>query len=273
MTPGDGVVDAHTHVLLPPRVATRVRGFFEAYGYDALTYPLDPTVVLAQLADDGVTEAWSLPYAHRPGTARDFNAHSAAAAAGTDGPVRVVPGATVHPGDDDPAGIVAEAVDDLGCRVLKLHCSVGDYQPTDPRLRPALQVCADRGVPVVVHLGHAVDGTTAGDEVGPLAEVAAAMPDVTFIAAHTGHPATAAVVEVMRAHDNVHADLTPVLMDPVAVDATDLEALADRFLFGSDAPNTGLAAGEALARLGALGLSAAARAAIVGGTARRLVPS
>lgn len=273
MTPA-GVVDAHTHVLLPPRVAQRVRSFFTDLGVEGLRYPLDPDVVLARLAEDGVAEAWSLPYAHRPGTARGFNAHSAeAAAAHAGGPVRVVPGATVHPGDDDPRGVVVEALDELGCRVLKLHCSVGDYVPTDERLRPALEACGDRGVPVVVHLGHAVAGTTEAHETAPLAKVAAALPGVTFVAAHTGHPATAAVVEVMRAHPNVHADLTPVLVLPVDVGAEVLVELGDRFLFGSDAPNTGIAVREGLDRLVALDLPDDILAAVTGGNARRLAPA
>lgn len=268
------VVDAHTHVLLPPRVAARVRSFFTDMGVEGLRYPLDPEVVLARLADDGVATAWALPYAHRPGTARDFNRHSAAAAAAHDGaPVAVVPGATVHPGDDDPRGVVVEALDELGCRVLKLHCSVGDYAPTDPRLRPALEACGERGVPVVVHLGHGVAGTTEAHETAPLAEVAAALPGVTFVAAHTGHPATAAVVDVMRAHPNVHADLTPVLVDPVEVGADVLVELGDRFLFGSDAPNTGLTVREGLDRVAALGLPDDTLAAVTGGNARRLVPA
>lgn len=267
------VVDAHTHVLLPPRVAARVRGFFTAYGFDQLAYPLDPTTVLEALAADGVTEAWTLPYAHRPGTARRFNEHSARAAADhADGPVAIVPGATVHPGDEDAVELVGEAIDELGLRVLKLHCSVGQYLPTDPRLRPVLALCGDRGVPVVVHLGHAPDGTTAADEVAPLADVAASLPDVTFIAAHTAHPATAAAIEVMRTHDNVHADLTPVLMHPVDVDPTALLEMSDRFLFGSDAPNTGLSVGAALQVLDAMGLPDDARSAITGANARRLLP-
>lgn len=49
--------------------------------------------------------------------------------------------------------------------MLKLHCSVGGYLPTDPRLRPVLALCGDRGVPVVVHLGQAPDGTTTAGEV------------------------------------------------------------------------------------------------------------
>lgn len=273
MTRPSGVVDAHTHVLLPPPVAERVRGFFTAYGFDQLAYPLEPEVVLAALADEGVTEAWTLPYAHRPGTARRFNEHSArAAAAHAGGPVAIVPGATVHPGDDDAVALVVEAIDDLGLRVLKLHCSVGQYLPTDPRLRPVLEACGDRGVPVVVHLGHAPDGTTAADEVAPLAEVAASLPAVTFIAAHTAHPATVATIEVMRTHRNVHADLTPVLMSPVDVGADALTEMPDRFLFGSDAPNTGVPAGTALRSLAAMGLPDDVLAAVTGGNARRLVP-
>lgn len=236
------LVDAHTHVLLPPAVARRVRDVFEQHLTSELAYPVEPEAALERLHGEGVRTIWSLPYAHRAGTARRFNVHSAeAAAAVSDGPVAVVAGATVHPDEEEPAAVVVEAVDDLGLQVVKLHCSVGHFTLDDPRLAEVFEVCADRRVPVVVHLGTAVDGTTAADEVAPLATVAARHPEVTYIAAHLGHPATASVLEVMKAHPNVWADLTPVVDAPVAVPAAALREHHDRLLFGSDAPNTGLA--------------------------------
>jgi predicted TIM-barrel fold metal-dependent hydrolase len=47
--------------------------------------------------------------------------------------------------------------------------------------------------------------------------------------------------------------------------------VADRLLFGSDAPNTSFTVAEALAGLDRLGLGPEQRAAVTGGTARRLL--
>src|SRR5690349_9673400 len=111
----DAVVDAHIH-LLPGRLGEKVRAFFETRLSEELAYPLDHDAVRARLAGEGVGQAWTLPYAHKPGVAAGLNAATAAVAA-RPGPLRLVGGATVHPGDDDPAGVVRQAVEEYGLRV------------------------------------------------------------------------------------------------------------------------------------------------------------
>ena len=130
MTPPP-VVDAHTH-LLPGRLAEKVRAFFAPIA-GQLVYPLDHGIVRERLAGEGIDEIWNLPYAHKPGVADGLNESSRVIAA-QPGPLTVVGGATVHPGDDRPADIVRRAVEELGLRVLKLHCSVGDFDADDPGL-------------------------------------------------------------------------------------------------------------------------------------------
>jgi hypothetical protein len=227
-------------------------------------------VILERLAAEGVDEAWHLPYVHKPGLAAGVNQASADTAATAAGAVRVVPGATVHPADEDVVGLVRTAVEDLGARVLKLHCSVGDHEPDDPRLEPVWRYAATVRLPVVVHVGHAVSGRTEGDELAPVARVAERHPEARIILAHCAMPATSAAIALMDAHPHVHADLTPVVLDPVVLDGADAERLADRLLLGSDAPNTPISSGQTRAGVAALDLSPAAEAAILGGTARRL---
>lgn len=265
------VVDAHVH-LLPGRLGEKVRAFFlQGFRPDELVYPTDHAVILERLAAEGVDEAWHLPYVHKPGLAAGVNEASATtAAAAASGPVRVVAGASVHPADDDPVGVVRTAVEDLGARVLKLHCSVGDHDADDPRLAPVWEYVAAIRLPVVVHVGHDVSGRTGGTELAPVARVAERHPEARIILAHCAMPATAAAVALMDAHPHVHADLTPVVRDPVALPRADAERLADRLLLGSDAPNTPISSGETRQAIAALGLSPAAEAAITGGTARRL---
>ena len=270
------IVDAHVH-LLPGRLAEKVRAFFADHLQRAnvdharpFAYPIDHAAVLESLAADGVDRVWSFSYAHKPGIAAGLNEASAETVAMfAGGPVEVVGGATVHPADDAPAALVVDAVDRLGLRVLKLHCSVGAFDVDDARLGPVFAVAAERQLPVVVHLGHDVSGHTEAAELAALDRVAA------VILRHRSCSPTAAITRrealvVLDRHPSLHADLTPVGISPVAVTAADIHSRPDRFLFGSDAPNTPYTVGESLARVRALHLDAATEAAVLGGNAERL---
>jgi predicted TIM-barrel fold metal-dependent hydrolase len=262
------VVDAHTH-LLPGRLAEKVRAFFGPIA-DHLVYPLDHGEVRQRLAAEGVDEIWTLPYAHKPGVAAGLN-ESTAVIARQPGPLRVVGGATVHPGDDDAVEIVRRAVEDLGLRVLKLHCSVGDFDADDRRLDDVWCVAVELGLPVVVHVGHDPSGQTAAVELPALDTVARRHPDAVIIIAHCGFPAVDAALDLVERHPQVHADLTPVLVEAPTVGADRVRAVAGKLLFGSDAPNTGVRAGELLRRIRSLPVPAATIDDITGGTARRLL--
>jgi predicted TIM-barrel fold metal-dependent hydrolase len=267
------VVDAHVH-LLPPRLQAAIRGFFDRNGIDSgrFAYPADAAAVCDRLAAEGVSEVWSLPYARRPGSAEDLNKSMASlVAARRGGPVRVIGGCTVHPGDDRPLTVLRSAVEDMGLRVLKLHCSVGDFTPDDPRLDPVWGYAAEVALPVVLHAGHAPDGHTDDAELEPVAEVARRHPEARVIIAHCGHTASAAALRLVAAHENVYADLTPVIHRPVRPTAAELTALAGKLLFGSDAPNTGLTETQLLDGLAGPEVPPEAWAALIRGTARRLV--
>jgi len=163
------------------------------------------------------------------------------------------------------------AVEDLGLRALKLHCSVGDYSPTDERLDPVWSYAEEVSLPVVVHAGHSVLGTTDADELGPVEEVARRHPGARIIIAHCGHEAVEEAVRLLDTYPNVHADLTPVVVRPVGLSANDAARLSHKLLFGTDAPNTSLAASACLAHLGTMQLGPDQLEAITGGNARRLV--
>jgi hypothetical protein len=267
----DRTVDAHVH-LLPSRLTAAVRRFFDSRGIDSgrFAYPPEHVAVCDLLAAEGVAEAWSLPYARRPGAAAELNQASARLAARQGLAISVVGGCTVHPGDERPAAIVRHAVEDLGLRVLKLHCSVGDFTPDDPRLDEVWEYVSQVCLPAVVHAGHAHDGSTAGAELGPVGIVASRHPGARIVIAHCGYAATAEALQLVAAHPGLYADLTPVIHDPVQPPAGRLEELAAKLLFGSDAPNTGMTVTQLLAGLAETRLSAPAWQAITGGTARRL---
>jgi len=266
---GRVIVDCHTH-LLPDRLAAAIRRFFVDHGMADFDYPLDHRAVLDRHLADGIGMVWNLPYAHKAGMARELNASMIeVSAALADHPVDVITGCTVHPDDVDPVADFTAAVD-AGARVLKLHCSVGDYQPDDPRLGGVLDAAGERGVPVVVHAGHGIDGFTEVDELAPLGRAAAAHRSTTMILAHFGHHAFAEAVTMLDDHPNLVADLTPVVSSSVPITAAIADRHATRILFGTDAPNTDIAARTLLGELGQTGAAQSSIDAILSGNALRL---
>ena len=193
---GGGIVDSHVH-LLPLRLAAKVRAFFEMGGPIAFAYPLDHDEVGARLADEGIETVWTLPYADKAGVAGWLNEESTRTAARVSS-VTVVAGATVHPDDEDPTSVLRAAVDDGGARVLKLHCSVGGFVATDPRLTPVWDHVESISLPVVIHVGHSVDGRTDAEELAPIAEVARRHPGAPIVVAHCGHEAVVETLDLLR---------------------------------------------------------------------------
>ena len=270
---GIQVVDSHVH-LLPGRLGDKVRAFFDAgiSSRGPLAYPHDHDAVVNTLAEEGVDEIWTLPYAHKPEIASGLNVASAATVQQfADGPLRIIGGATVHPGDDDAAEIVRVAVDDLGLRVLKLHCSVGSFSLDDKRLTPVFTLANDRRLPIVVHLGHNVNGRTEADELPTIARISDEFPDIPLILAHCGHHSAPEAAALMMEHPSLYADLTPVVFEHPNIDRESLISLAPRLLFGSDAPNTGISVTNCLAWLEQMNIPQEQHVAILGKNARRLV--
>ena len=265
----DAIVDSHVH-LLPGRLGAKVRSLFTDVGGYELAYAAEHAAVCEQLSAEGVSRIWTLPYAHKPGVAGGLN-EAATATAASDLAVDVVAGATVHPLDDDPVAVVRRAVEDGGARVLKLHCSVGDFGPLDPGLAAVWHYVEELRLPVVVHAGRAPTGVSAAHDLEPLDELARRHPEARVIIAHCGHDQEERALRILDAHPNVHADLTPVVNRLVQIAPDDAARFADRLLFGTDAPNTELTAATCRSHVESFGLAEEAAAAVLGGNARRLV--
>jgi predicted TIM-barrel fold metal-dependent hydrolase len=265
-SPHARIVDAHVH-LLPERLSAAIRRFFPEHIAAAMVYPSEFVEARTSLITAGVQRCWSLPYVRRAGAASALNRWMAETFAGD--PV-VVPGATVHPGDDVEA-VLDEALGELRLRLIKLHCSVGEYEPDDVRLTPLWRRVSRTGQPVVVHAGHAVNGTTSAAEIAPLRRVKHRWPDARIIAAHCGAPAVEATLQLLRDTHSTYADLTPVLLDHAPIERAAIAGLERRLLFGSDAPSVAISIEGSVQHIRALGLDASDEAAILGATAERLL--
>ena len=261
------IVDAHTH-LLPHRLSRAIRAYFtQAIPPESFPYAPEPDLAHAALRAAGVARCWSLAYVRRPGSAQALNRWMAETWRDD---ALVEPAGTVHPADQ-VAAVVDEALD-LGLRLFKLHCAVGDFFLDDERLAPFWARVSGRGLPVVVHLGHSPAGPTEPDELAALDRVATAWPEARIVLAHLAAPSVHEALALLRRHRSLHADLTPVVFHPVPLRPGDLDGLARKMLFGSDLPSLGLPFAEVVAHVRGLGLRPDEEEAVFSGNADRLVP-
>lgn len=239
--PGFRYVDAHTH-LHPPRLFAAIRRWFAEHTDWRLDGPTEPEAVAAALAAAGVERFVFFSYAHRPGIARALNRWLREVA---DRLRAGVPVGTVHPEDDDPGAVAAEALGVLGLAGLKLHIQVQRVWPDDPRLFPVYEHLAASGRVLVIHVGtapHANEYTG----IGRFVRVLERWPTLRAVICHMGAYETPACLRLLDRFPHLSLDTTMALtpastpftgIDPGVVRDEDLVRYADRILFGSDFPN------------------------------------
>jgi len=182
--------------------------------------------------------------------------------------------ANVNPKLHTPPAAEAERQLDLGAVAVKVHPVHGAFRPDRDDMYPVYQLCAERGVPVIVHTGPSIfpgSQPEAGDP-ALMDPIAAGFPGVQFVLAHGGRAHWYAdAARMALARDNVWLDLAglPPKRLPGYYAGFDLPALAARWIFGTDWPGVPGVAKNVRA-IAALGLPADILAAVLAGNAARL---
>jgi predicted TIM-barrel fold metal-dependent hydrolase len=154
-------------------------------------------------------------------------------------PVRFRLVANINPHLHHPLGSEVERQLSLGAVALKIHPVHGAFDPSDKEMYAAYSVCADRGVPVIVHTGtSSFPGSRAkyGDPTLMLDPVED-FPGVNFIFAHGGRGwwyAAAAVLALQK--PNVWLDLAGLPPKNLPKYYENLPRLAPKMIFGTDWP-------------------------------------
>jgi hypothetical protein len=184
--------------------------------------------------------------------------------------------ANVNPLLHTPPAAEAERQLDLGAVAVKVHPVHGGFAAGRADMYPVYELCAARGVPVVVHTGGSIfPGSRSGAGDPKLMDaIAADFPGVQFVLAHGGRgPWYADAAAMALARDNVWLDLAglPPKRLPAYYAGFDLAALAGKWIFGTDWPGVPGTARNVRALAG-LGLSGEVLAAVLAGNAARVYP-
>jgi len=163
---------------------------------------------------------------------------------------------------------------DLGAVAMKVHPVHGGFRPDDAAMYPVYELCAERGMPVIVHTGGSIfpGSQPQGGDPALLSKVIADFPGVPFVLAHGGRGAWYADAARMALEcGNVWLDLAglPPKRLPGYYAGFPLPELAGKWIFGTDWPGVPGVARNARA-VAALGLPGDVLAGVLCGNAARV---
>jgi predicted TIM-barrel fold metal-dependent hydrolase len=270
------IIDFHTHPwrpldLAPATVAfiTRISPAVREHG-DRLA---DPVYAADRLREQGVTRAVLLAE-HCPRTSGNVRTETVIdLCRHSDG--FFVPFASVDPNSDpEPAALLRRYLEEGDIRGLKLYPSYQFFYPNDPRVYPIYELCQERGLPVLLHIGSSVIPGTRMKYCDPvhLDDVAVDFPDLDLVMAHGGRGFWYDACAFLAAHhDNVYIDVTGLVPDRLLAHFPTLERIAHKVVFGSDWPAMPRTVAHNVDVIRGLGLSARALDGVLHGNAAKLL--
>lgn len=273
---GIPVVDGHVHVNRFDRMRPSARKTIESNP----TFPLmerfvaDADAFLAHLDAEGIRQAWLINYCAEAvmGYGDEVNPWVADYVQADPGRLVAVGGWEPRQGDGAKA---ADRLRDLGVKAVKVHTVHQHLSPDDERLRPLLGRLEELRMPVIFHTGTSrfPGADNAFADPTPVGAVCSRFPQLPVILAHGGRPdQTEAAVAIVEGFDNAWLDLSSCPPSRLQAYFGDLEALAEKTLWGSDWPGPGVPGmGANVEAFLKLGLSDAANRAILHRNAERLL--
>ncbi len=245
------VTDAHIHIqpfhMMPPSIAATFwsgkSNREELEGYAA-----DPRKLLAKMDADGIERVGLINYVSPDlmGFTNEANPWMIRYASAN--PSRLIAFGSVNPRFTSDVEGEARRIIDAGVRAIKIHpphqlFRANAYQDQCPALAALYRVAEEAGIPVTIHTGTSVfPGARSrfGDPMD-VDDVAIDFPKMTILLAHGGRPLWMdAAFFLVRRHPNVHLELSGIPPSKLLEYFPRLEEIADKAVWGTDWPSTGV---------------------------------
>ena len=260
------IFDAHCHIY-PDNLAPRAVGGIDAFYGGLPVKPLDGTVntLLETGRAAGILRFLVHSVATTPHQVVSINAFIARSVAQSGG--AFVGFGALHPDSEDQEGDLRRLIA-LGLRGVKLHPDIQRFPADDPRAMAIYELCADAGLPVLLHAGDARFDYSNPNRV---ARVLKAFPGLKLIAAHLGGWSVwDDAVRVLPDCSNLLVDASSCSrwLSPARMREIIRAYGANRVLFGTDYPMWDPS--EELARFNAIPLTEEERQQVLWQNANRL---
>ena len=269
------LIDFHTHPYRPFDLKPATWQFIQSISPAVREHGdrlADPRYFADVLRKDGVERAVVLPE-HCPETSGNVRTETVLEIC-AQVPDFFIPFASVHPLlDAEPADLLEEYVR-RGVAGLKLYPSYQFFYPNDERVYPLYEICTRAGIPVLLHIGSSVIPGTRLKYCDPLHldDVAVDFPELNIVMAHGGRGFWYDACAFLASHfPNVYIDVTGLVPQYLLEHFPKLEALADKFIFGSDWPAMPKSVAHNVTAIERLGLSDGALEKIFHHNAARLL--
>lgn len=179
MKNGYRILDAHCHIY-PERVAAKAvdmtGAFYESSA--AGTGVVQNMLTLgACVGFDGYVVQSVASTPHHVSSINHFIAAEVAAAGGC-----LTGLGAMHPDTEDKAAVIEEILS-LGLHGVKLHPDMQRFHIDDPRVYPLYELCAERGLPILMHMGDPRYDFSHPDR---LHRVLSDIPELVVVGAHMG---------------------------------------------------------------------------------------
>lgn len=205
---GDGrrFFDCHTHLFPPQRLGGLMRWIRRAIPDYAVPEDITAADAVRDLRAAGAVRWANLLFPIAGGEAAHLHAWGSELAERVP---EITPFGGVHVDDDDPLGVVQEAIEGYKMAGLKFHPMVQGFDPWDERLEPVLGYLDSEERPIYVHTGyeewygHQMDRAA-------LESMVQTHPGLPVVLPHLGFPDLDWAFSLADRYQNVWLDLTNV---------------------------------------------------------------
>jgi len=203
-----------------------------------LPFSPNPDHLLAHLKEEGVDQAFTLAYTHKPGLARTLNRWLADYC--SKNPM-LIPFGAVHPLDEDLRDIAVECIDHYLFPGIKLHCLVQQCRPDDEKLFPLYEAVTERSRGMIIHAGSFPQPDEELLGIGYVANLLKHFPDLNLIIPHLGLNDLPAYSELLDKYEGLFLDTAFIfqnkkVMPPLNDIVRMITAYPNRIIYGSDFP-------------------------------------
>lgn len=245
------IVDVHAHLWPEGATPPAFADYFAARSPGGLVGRLSHEGLLESMEDSAIDHSVVVAMAFDAGMGngelQSVNAYVRDEVAKSGG--RLTGFCTVNPFEGDATiRALRRLIEDEGFRGLKLHGSIQEFYPNDPRLFPLYGVMQEYRLPILFHSGG-IGVKPYRDKFGDPAtfdDVACEFPELPIVLGHAGRGWHACVAMLLRKHARLYAEISTNFgrdgrsrLDPMArlfEAVVGWVGTTDHLLFGSDYP-------------------------------------